>query len=232
MYKIKEFLRKNIFTKKIYYHLYKIKNNKKIKELQKYTLEATKQIYDAFEILDYEYSYDFGNLLGIVRDHCFMEYDNDIDLMLFEEDYDRIVKLPELVKEYGFNLDHYYIVDNKIVEYTFIFRNTGLTIDVFIKEKENNEICHSYWLYQDNDKKYSSKDEMSVAIAKSSIPSGYTYVNYWNVELRIPINSEDILYWHYGKNWRIKDPNYSEKKSPGFSYTNKIGKRIKKELTK
>lgn len=225
MYKLKLFLRNNFFTKKLYYYLFKLKQKGKSKKLKAYMIDVTRDIYLSLENTDYEYAYDFGSLLGLIRDKKFMDHDDDIDLLLIYETEEKLKKLPEVIKPFGFELDHYYICNNQIVEYTFRYKDTGLTVDFFVKHIIDNQLV-SYWMYQDVDKAYKNKNEMTVSYTKSCLIPEYKYVNYWGIDLRVPSNSEEVLYWHYGENWSIKDPNYSPKRSPGFEETAFIGFKV------
>lgn len=227
MYRIKRFLRGNQYTKKLYCRLFKLKSRKKRISLQKECINVTKDIFIAFEENNLNYAYDFGSLLGIVRDKKFMEYDDDIDLMLLCNDKVEVISLPKKLEPYGFILDHLYKVENEIVEYTFRYKKSGLTIDIFLNTKTEDNKLVSYWLYQDSDKRYADKDEMTVSLSKKCNVTEFEYVNYWGVDLRIPKNAEEVLYWNYGEKWMIKDPNYSSKKAPGFEKSKKIGRRIK-----
>ena len=225
IYKIKVILRKSKITGKIYYRLYKLKSSKKSKLLQELYINVTQAIYDGFEKNELEYAYEFGSLLGLIRDKKFMEHDDDIDLMYFPHNEEELLQLPKLLLPYGFILDHYYTVDGKIVEYTFDYCSSGLTVDVFVKSNVDG-MSTSYWLYQDKDVKYENMNEMSVSYDKMANVDFFKYLNFWGVDLRIPNNAEEILYWHYGPKWMIKDPNYSPKNSPGFKETNMKGYKV------
>ena len=225
MYKLKLFLRNNKFTSRLYYKLFKLKSVKKGKNLQKYQKEITKDIYNVFEDVGIEYTYAFGSLLGIIRDKGFMPHDDDVDIMVMNDENKIGLLINELEKN-GFKLIHYCKVDSIITEYTFLYKNTGLTIDVFINFKTNDNLLTTYWLYQDANKHYKNKNQMSVSMTKKCDISDYKYVNYWGVDLRVPKNAEEVLYWNYGEKWMIKDPNYSPKKSPGFVATERVGEFV------
>lgn len=223
--KLKHFLRKNRATKTFYVFLHKAKQSRNRKALQGYYVEATKAIHDAFENSDLQYACSSGSLLGIVRDNKFMEHDNDIDLMVVVDSYKDFERVPEVVMNCGFKLLHYYMVDKNIVEYTFMYRNTGLTIDFFSNLKHNSTTT-LYWLYQEPGKEYADNSERSVSMFTFPEISSYEYIDLWGVDLRIPANSNDILECLYGLSWRIKDEKYNSKNAPGHKYTNHIGYQV------
>lgn len=227
MYRIKKFIRGNKYTKIIYYQLFKLKSMKKRRSLQKEHINVTKDIFRVFEENNFNYAYDFGSLLGIIREKKFMEHDDDIDLMIILDDNSKIKSIPEILKPYGFRLNNLYKVEDEIVEYNFEYKESGLTIDVFLNIRDTEDKLVSYWLYQDANKKYEDEDEMTVSLSKKCNITEFKYVNYWGVDLRIPKNAEEVLYWHYGEKWMVKNSKYSSKKSPGFEETQKVGRRIK-----
>lgn len=49
-----------------------------------------------------------GTLLGMVREHDYIEWDEDIDLWIFEEDEDRFKDMLWDIKELGFDIVRYY----------------------------------------------------------------------------------------------------------------------------
>lgn len=227
MYKVKKFIRSNQYTKKLYYKLFKLKSIKKRRSLQKEHINVTKDIFRALEENNFNYAYDFGSLLGLIREHKFMEHDDDIDLMIILDENSKIKDIPEILKPYGFRLNNLYKIEDEIVEYNFEYKKSGLTIDIFLNIKNDDNKLVSYWFYQDEGKKYIDENEMTVSLSKKCNITEFKYVNYWGVDLRIPKNAEEVLYYHYGEKWMVKNSNYSSKNSPGFEETQKVGKRIK-----
>ena len=74
-----------------------------LKSLQKKEVEILQAIHDASEALGIKYVIMHGSLLGAVRHKGFIPWDDDIDVCMPREDYDRFVKeggryLPENLK--------------------------------------------------------------------------------------------------------------------------------------
>ena len=221
-YKLKLFLRRNPVTQQMYFKLFKLKNKKKSNLLNSLYKEVTQIIYEAFESESYEYFYEFGSLLGIIRDKRFIEYDDDIDLAIIPHNYEEVKKLPQLLTKYGFSLKHYYVINDMITEYNFEYNSTGLTIDVFIKTVKDNSLV-TYIFEQRSDQTYSNANERSIHLDRTPLIGGARYENLWGVDLRVPLNAEELLYYYYGEGWKIKDPNFKAGKAPGYELSDERG---------
>lgn len=73
-----------------------------IKEIQAVSLEILKQIADLCDELNLRYYLCWGTLLGAIRHHGFIPWDDDVDIMMPRQDYDMLLeylyhhKLPNL----------------------------------------------------------------------------------------------------------------------------------------
>lgn len=73
-----------------------------IREIQSVSLEILKQIADLCEELNLRYSLSYGTLLGAVRHHGYIPWDDDVDIMMPRPDYEKLLdylsthKLPHL----------------------------------------------------------------------------------------------------------------------------------------
>ena len=79
-----------------------------IARTQKCLLEMAKKIKDIFEEYNIKYSIAFGTLIGAVRHHGFIPWDDDFDFIIFKDQYDKTVKvLRENLPENMFLEDSY-----------------------------------------------------------------------------------------------------------------------------
>lgn len=122
----------------------------------------------------------FGTLLGAVRDKDFITHDEDIDLIVFEKDKQKLLDiLPELLNE-GFKVGRY---DRRGL--LSIIRN-GEYIDIYFFKKHSEGLltcsgilCPTTFLV--NSTKYEFRG------------------NFYN----IPIDYEGFFEFEYGENWKI-----------------------------
>ena len=73
-----------------------------IREIQEVSLEILKAVTDVCETLGLRYALIYGTLIGAVRHHGYIPWDDDVDMMMPRPDYDRLTayltahKLPNL----------------------------------------------------------------------------------------------------------------------------------------
>ena len=225
---LKLLLRRNKTTKGLYVKLSKLKRGKNRRNLQKYKVKITRAIFDMLDGSEFKYFYASGSLLGLVRDKGFMTHDDDIDLGIVINSSIEFKRIPEIFKEHGFKLLHYYTVDGEIAEYAFHYKNTGVGIDVFGYYKDHDKL-HAYYLYQNATGQYTNKLDRTVSVFVYDGIDSFKYVNYCGVKLCIPEHADKILFSNYGPNWRIKDTGYDVKTAPGHMVTNKRGRQVNVE---
>jgi len=72
-----------------------------IQETQAISLEILKQITDFIEALHLRYALIYGTLIGAVRHHDYIPWDDDVDIMMPRPDYDKLlVYLKQHISEY------------------------------------------------------------------------------------------------------------------------------------
>lgn len=199
-------------------------NKKKIK-LDKNFLDAVKLL----NIMRYEYWISNGTLLGIIRNKELIDWDNDVDFCLWNNNSDK-TKIIKLFTNIGFKLIYY----NNKFDFLSFYRNGGRVVDINFYHKDfYKNITFSIWpistgklinkitLYLLFPKKknnfflslivkfFSIFFNHSYFVKKGSyfIPLNYLryfkYVDYNGVMLRIPVRHNDILRHLYGYSWKI-----------------------------
>jgi tetratricopeptide (TPR) repeat protein len=123
-----------------------------------------------------------GTVLGYVRDGALLPGDKDVDIGIFEKDYDRS-RIENILKASGnFQIKR---VDNNADRIRAVHQN-GVWLDVFPYFKEGKRTWHAgtvaRWWHEHFD---------------------LTDFEVDGVEFKIPANTEDYLEWNYGPDWRI-----------------------------
>ena len=136
---------------------------KYLDKLQKKTLETLKFTIDFFEKHNLRYFAYGGTLLGAVRHKGFIPWDDDVDILMPSEDYERLLTPEQEISRQG-----HYIITYKTPEYyythtklcsanTTIWENKsqpfifGVFIDIFPvyrTNKDDNDINVMYRKYQ------------------------------------------------------------------------------------
>lgn len=119
-----------------------MKNNKnytkdELNKIQKLELEALKEIIDICEKLSIEYFLVGGSCLGAVRHNGFIPWDDDIDVGMTRENYEKFILNAPIILKKGYFLQTPY---NEKVPYTF----SKLRIDgtKFVEYSDRNVKMH------------------------------------------------------------------------------------------
>lgn len=109
------------------------KNVLTTKETQAISLEILKQVTDLCEKLNLRYVLIYGTLIGAIRHHGYIPWDDDVDIMMPRQDYDKLLQ---------------YLSNHKLPNLTIFNRQTcpdypymisRISDDRYILEMENEE---------------------------------------------------------------------------------------------
>lgn len=176
-----------------------------LKEIQKLELEELKALKTFFEKNNIKYSLGAGTLLGAVRHNGFIPWDDDIDIFLVREEYE---KLMTIIKKNKYINDRYYFIlpGEKNYIYSFIKLIDSKTI---VEEKNINpkyklglwidifpiDYCFSNMKSNENiikkRKKYCKMIDLFVSIPKHTF-KGIFKEFYKNI---LHIVGKDLNYW-------------------------------------
>lgn len=140
----------------------------------------------------------YGTLLGFIRENDFISHDDDIDLALLEDEREVIYGLNESILNKGFIKMR---EDEDLISYI----RDEIYIDIyFFKRKYNYYYNHGQYV-----KRHYLDVTKSIAIG--------------DINVHVPVASEEFLESHYGKDWKIP-----KKGVPGKSTDTFVGilKRI------
>ena len=151
------------------------------KENAKYLLSTLKNVFEPNGV---KMILSYGTLLGAVREHDFIGHDSDMDVMIWQKDFQKAWELiPELEKR-DVHLHCY------CLPWIFTFEHKGETCDIDVLQEAiwpwNKRYCLTHLEY---------------------IPRAFfentTTMEFLGETYTIPQNAEKVLEYHYGKKWRI-----------------------------
>ena len=149
---------------------------------------------------------DYGTLLGIIRDHAFINWDDDLDYGLMIDDFFNWTEFENQLNECGFRKVRQFEYGGYIKEQTYA--KDVLTVDFFGHQNAGDKnIGHIF--FRKEDYIYSSKDEFHVTEAEYAKFVGIKTVDFLGTMVHVPRNAEEYLESIYTKNWKVPDPNWS-----------------------
>lgn len=99
----------------------------RLRQCQLADAELLRLVHETLEKHGLSYWLDYGTLLGAVRHKGFIPWDDDLDICMTREEYDRAVPiLKKELSQYGV-----YITDSNVVRIGLNVWNAGLILDIF-----------------------------------------------------------------------------------------------------
>lgn len=199
--------------KPIYYPIKDLFAKRRNRNFKLYALEALSRFDQCMTENGFNYSLIFGSLLGAIREKGFISHDCDIDTALFVEE--RSPKLYEVLKDAGFNLIYRFSIKDGSIgcEETFVYKNTGITIDIFYICKAIDEFpyvcCWNYGAgcasYRETMKRYGGVVPRRIELPYSR---NILRVPFENIYVNIPENAHQISEFSYGPDYMTPKQNY------------------------
>lgn len=149
------------------------------------------EILNYFISICYTYNIDYfityGSLLGCLRNNKFIPWDSDIDVIIFEKDYELLCSLKEKINSDGFHLEN-----DKFNSRIFYSLSNKCHIDITFMSFQNNKLLDYYGRFSTSDayKKFIFDTNIILPLQKS---------NFENIEVFIPNKPIEYLEQIYGK---------------------------------
>ena len=198
-----------------------------IEEIHSGTIEIIKRFINICETNKYTYFTAFGSLIGAVRHKGFIPWDDDFDVYMFREDYDRFISYcikheKELypfkiysrknIKGYPYNIARFCDMRYKLVSINSSnVDNMGMFIDIYPLDGAGNGKYISTKLFSAKNKvliSLANKAGKNKLILPKSRIHQITYPVAYYVSKMIGLKRLLNLLEKQGKKYKIKDSNY------------------------
>lgn len=104
---------------------------KKIKEVQRVELEILEEVVRVCDENKIDYFIAFGTTLGAVRHGGFIPWDDDIDVGMTRENYDKFLKIAPTKLRKGFFLQHFSTEPNMPLYYAKVRKDNTLFVEYY-----------------------------------------------------------------------------------------------------
>lgn len=172
-----------------------VKDGEKYMGLVEDTLKDSGAIYYAYA----------GTLLGLIRDGKFINWDLDIDYAIVITQDFTWNDLENLMKKSGFKKSREFVFDGSVKEQSYAVGK--LNIDFFGQFYEDTHMIQYSFEYI-ADCKYNNENERSVYLVTLPKVVETKKIRMENVDVSVPVNSEEILAAIYNEDWRVPNPNW------------------------
>ena len=209
---IKELLKRNPLTKEAFSKWERSRIEAGIESKRQVLQEnGNKLIHDIQECLhemDEIAFFDYGTLLGIIREGRIISHDLDADFGVSIVDDKSIEKVRECLQRRGLLLKSYNILESGLVVQD-TFEKYGIEFDAYYhyRDKDKPNKSYVYMLFRDPKKEYVG-DSWDVAIAMSETIKKIISYPFQDFTVSVPSEYEKHLVYRYGENWRVPDKTY------------------------
>lgn len=155
--------------------------------------------------------YDYGSLLGIVREGHFLGHDTDMDISCNVKDEAAFAEVAAILDKKlipaGFQKKHDIYMGEHLSECTYMYM--GVSID-FIANVVTEEESYNYLFYRTQGVEYTDGNETTVWISKKPPVTQTVLQPLGNIHVHIPQNAEEVLTMEYGEDWRVPNPDWND----------------------
>lgn len=161
---------------------------------------------ETLDELGLEWFADYGTLLGIVRDNCFIPHDEDMDFGLYFNDHSRWNAIEEAFEKKGAMKLRQIELNGVVEEMTFQWK--GVPFDLFRHWKEDGK-DRAYYFKIFPDVKYPNSTTYTPCILTSYGFDEIIPYSFKGIEVNIPKQYDEYLTGVYTRGWKSPDPTWS-----------------------
>ena len=201
-----------ILFRTIYHKILSLRVKNRRKKFHRYSLDALEAFNRCMEENGFTYTLAFGTLLGAIRERNFISHDLDIDVSMWEEDYNPNIK--SALSTYGFELLYTYSVDGGHVgrEETYIYKGVTLDIFYFYSDLQKMPYCCDFIQFPDTQSMSDSINKHGGLLPRKiylPLSKERILIPFKHLKLYAPINYEEVLKFRYGSDYMIPNKNWS-----------------------
>ena len=179
--------------------------------LRLFSKKVTGQVNQVLNDCRCDWFYDFGTLLGIVRDGRLIRWDREIDVGILNADDAAVRSILEEFKGKGAKRIVVKSFREKVSNVKFDLHGVG--VDLHFYQKTSDGYCCFLTVRNEGEARYGEKHRLTVRLSYGDIKL-FKDVSVAGVIMRIPLNAEEVLTQKYGENWRVPDPGWKTTQSP------------------
>lgn len=182
------------------------------KEDARYLLNTLQNVFQRNGI---ELMLAYGTLLGAVREHDFIGHDADMDTMIWSRDMQKGLDLQAELETYGIILECY------VLPWIFTYKYKDVACDIDVIWDAPMPIGKRYCLIE------------SQHVPRSFFEKTET-MEFQGQQHLVPANPENLLVYHYGRNWRIPGGGHARLESGLFfwKYIEKFVRHVMRFIKK
>lgn len=178
---------------------------------KEHAISVLKSFIECMDSNSIEYTLAFGSMLGAVREHGFIKHDLDIDTHIWYNG--NCEHIQSCLEKYGFELIHYFSVDDDKNGREETYIKDGVTIDIFYIYEAINDLpyCCDFVKFKDSvDWTMSNYKHGGLLPRRIELPFSRDrkLTKFEGVDVYIQANAHEILSMRYGSDYMIPNPGW------------------------
>lgn len=199
---------KKTFLYKHIYHPYRVRREKAISQNKhalfvRHGAAVLVHFVKCMQEAELDYWLEFGTLLGAYRDGDFVPNEQDLDVGAYLQDAPRI---HHVLVQKGFRLvREFHVIGDSNMEQTYEYKGVTLDVMYFCQEAD---MMWCYGAFYDPWKCKLGKPFYYQVTAHYFKPFSLDKITFLNMQMSVPVNTEEHLIEIFGPGYKVYDPNF------------------------